>query len=476
MQLLAAPAAAVLSLRLLQQRVYAMAPSDGAQSQRIQESAVPATPSASPPTYAKITAAKKRPSKEDAIVIDSIDGLTNDDYIDSLEVLTNVNNIRHISKISGSRVIVYLSNSDLVQELKNKVLQVKDYALRIKPYVNNNKRVVISNVHPIIPDDAIINALKNKGIHIVSHLSDLRASLSKPGRTHILSLRRQFYIKEEDESILPSSLQISFDNTTYWTYLSTETARCFICKQSGHIAKVCESNNELHSLEANNVDSLPEIHLSGAHPQRISTHPSGTQTSKRPLSISNSDISTNASEHVSEKTSTTEKDTSTNKKNDDFTAPVKNSNEKDLFKTPKQKKKKRRLQLELESPDDKLLKIKQDKAEQYLKCATPAFEDDSSARETMSSNAISFSDFQNFIKNSYTKTFNVYEEALKITDNILNVTELIQKVYPMIEDKSFKTKLTRLKNALILHDSTTLSNSCSEMENESDSTNSVSDG
>ena len=36
-----------------------------------------------------ITATKNRPNKEDAIIMDSIEGLTNDDYIDGLAYLAN---------------------------------------------------------------------------------------------------------------------------------------------------------------------------------------------------------------------------------------------------------------------------------------------------------------------------------------------------------------------------------------------------
>ena len=94
-------------------------------------------------------------------------------------------------------------------------------------------------MQPVIPNHIVIEALKSKGIQILSHISEIRASTSKPGRTHIMSFRRQFYMKEEDESSLPETLQITFDNTTYWTYLSTDSASCFVCKQTWHISKAC---------------------------------------------------------------------------------------------------------------------------------------------------------------------------------------------------------------------------------------------
>ena len=199
--------------------------------------------SSSQQSYASVTAFKSRPSKEDAIVIDSIESLTNDDYVDGLETLIDVKDIRYMSKISGKRIIVYLSSKNLVQTLKNKIITVKNHAVRIKPYISSNKRVVISNVQPMIPDHLIIDLLKREGKDIVSQITDIRASFIKPGRSHIISLRRQFYVKEEDENKLPEKLQINFDNTTYWTYLTTESTLCFLCKQTGHTAKLCTKND-----------------------------------------------------------------------------------------------------------------------------------------------------------------------------------------------------------------------------------------
>ena len=71
-------------------------------------------------TYSSATATNVRPKKEQAIIIDSVEGCTNDDYIDGLEKLMNIENIRYLSKISGSRVCVFLSNEKLVAEKTNK--------------------------------------------------------------------------------------------------------------------------------------------------------------------------------------------------------------------------------------------------------------------------------------------------------------------------------------------------------------------
>ena len=130
----------------------------------------------------------------------------------------------------------------MYENSKIKHLISKGYTHKIKPHVNSNKRVVISNVQPIIPDEIIVDLLKQNGINIVSQISDIRTSVYKPGRSHVLSLRRQFYIKEEDESKLPKNLKINFDEMNYWTYLTTESTVCFLCKQQRQEQKQCSVN------------------------------------------------------------------------------------------------------------------------------------------------------------------------------------------------------------------------------------------
>ncbi|OXU16561.1 hypothetical protein TSAR_015767, partial [Trichomalopsis sarcophagae] len=144
-------------------------------------------------------------SKEQAIVLNSIEGITIDDYIDDLEKVIDPNQITFISKISGQRVCIYLSNAEHVEKLSNQVIMIKETALRIRRLMEKNKRVVISNVSTHIPNEFLLDYLKKIGIKPVSQISHIRASLLKPGRSNILSFRRQVYIHQEEEKFIPES-------------------------------------------------------------------------------------------------------------------------------------------------------------------------------------------------------------------------------------------------------------------------------
>ncbi|KAJ8672962.1 hypothetical protein QAD02_004223 [Eretmocerus hayati] len=86
-------------------------------------------------TYANTIANSSLPKKDQAIIIDSVEGYTLEDYIDGLEELIQVRDIRGISKVTGNRVCVYLADKDLVTQLKNKVITVGEHALSIKSLV-----------------------------------------------------------------------------------------------------------------------------------------------------------------------------------------------------------------------------------------------------------------------------------------------------------------------------------------------------
>lgn len=118
---------------------------------------------------------------------------------------------------------MFLSKIDLVNQLSQRNFQVKETLLSIQPFCRKkNKRVVISNVNPVIPDEIMLKATKEYGITPVSNIHDINASLAKPGRTrHILSFLSQFYIEEKDEILLPKSVTVYHENIPYWIYFST---------------------------------------------------------------------------------------------------------------------------------------------------------------------------------------------------------------------------------------------------------------
>lgn len=194
-------------------------------------------------SYASVTQAP--PSKEQAIVIEAVDQITLKEYVLAVGKLTDPSNIRYVSRISNARICIYLANKKAAEDLVTKYpkVQISNMSLELRPLVTQNVRVVISNVSPVIPDCVIEDHLSNIGIKLASGLRPVRAGISEPGFTHILSFRRQMFIHPTDLAKLPVSLQIRYEDTNYWVYFTTDTTiTCFLCKQEGHLAKQCKND------------------------------------------------------------------------------------------------------------------------------------------------------------------------------------------------------------------------------------------
>ena len=69
------------------------------------------------------------PTDEQAIILDAIDGITVTNYATEVGKVIGPTNVRYISRISHSRVCLYLSFKDLVDVINNKTIIVSNNTL-----------------------------------------------------------------------------------------------------------------------------------------------------------------------------------------------------------------------------------------------------------------------------------------------------------------------------------------------------------
>ena len=104
--------------------------------------------------------------------------------------------------------------------------------------------MILSNVNPIIPHFVIEEFIDNLNIKRSSAISSLKATITEE-YSHVISERRQVYISPENVSKFSEILKVRCKDSVHFIFISTDTIRCFTCKQEGHIAKLCLNQNNL---------------------------------------------------------------------------------------------------------------------------------------------------------------------------------------------------------------------------------------
>lgn len=226
------------------------------------------------PSYATVTQTTMFPKKDQAIIIDALENVQIKDYAQALGKIIDPSQIRFLSRISNNRICIYLSSKIIVDEIidNSKYITIQNVKIPIRPLINRNKRIIISNVCPVIPHTEIEKKLNELNIKPQSPISFLRAGLNETGFNHILSFRRQVYVTPEDFTRIPDKISIDFEEMSYWLYFSSDTMTCFICKKEGHVASKCPDNTkDANTFNQMTQESMETLTFKRPHPPTEST-------------------------------------------------------------------------------------------------------------------------------------------------------------------------------------------------------------
>lgn len=413
--------------------------------------------------YASAAANVNTPSREQALVFNSIDGIPQRDYIVAIGKIISPKNIVFVSRISNNRFCIFLSSKQILDSLlaSTQTITINEHVIEIRRLINPSKRIVISNVCPSIPNLVILNALKNINITPVSQIVHLKAGINIDGYDHILSFRRQLFIKHEDAPKLPGSLSLLHNNTEFRVFFTDGRITCFLCNSSGHTSNTCkkidtniktaiETSQPLSSIEPilpthspsdttemdTNTQSVKSLNSSFVTPQVLkettddhqtnensqSIHPNQTHTAidpdtplqehhKRPLSDTSSHVAPSPPPPINKVSQELNTDRSRN-----------------ISKKPK-----------FDRSRSNSLSNTQDKIAMGLKPAEDVFSDNTS---------ISLLQFKYVLENFTNKNINIYSICKDINSDIKSVMNLIDLIRPKITDRNTKTLLTKLANLL----------------------------
>ena len=378
-------------------------------------------------SFASKVATEQLPKRELAIVFNTIENIPQIEYLIALGKIISPKDITYASRVSNGRFCVYFSNKNIIDNLlaNHQNITVNNQVINIRRLINPAKKLILSNVCPTIPNSIIETSLKNTGFTLVSPIIKLRAGFNIEGFSHILSFKRQIFVKPDDFDNKLTSIVINHDEIAYRIFINDDIVTCFHCKLKGHISNQCPSLKTTSDETSNNppektldenmeVDNKLRSESNESNTTKQLTKPSlGTKRPAPSTSSLSPPYPTNKISNISKIHS--EPDISENE----------NIGWKTQSTKKPQKKRKRTPSLEYFIAN----------LNESLKPAEKFF--------TKKERAISFIQFKNMIENSQENP-NVIETVLQYCD-IQYAIDIIENVNTaFISDRSLKTRLGKL--------------------------------
>ncbi|CAK9796158.1 Transposon TX1 uncharacterized 82 kDa protein [Anthophora quadrimaculata] len=198
-------------------------------------------------SYANAMKSESFPTKDQAIILPVVDGISTKEYVCAVGSIIGPKALRCISRISNGRICIYLDKKETVSNLtgKNQSITINNTEIDIRPMITSAQRIILSNVSPVVPNKSIVEKIFMKyNVRLCFRITPLKTGMADPEYSQILSFRRQVYVNPEDVKKISDSFTINFEDTVYRLFTTSDSLNCFVCKQEGHIAKQCPHYSE----------------------------------------------------------------------------------------------------------------------------------------------------------------------------------------------------------------------------------------
>lgn len=204
----------------------------------------------SSPTFAEKTKQKitplisfSHPSEEQGVIFEHIDGLKIRDYLLAIyKLVGGAKNIIAASRVSGGKVIIFLSSREIVEKFQSEHggFKIGENYVVTRKLKAPSVKIILSNVSPIIPNAVIEASLTQLGLKPITPISILRFNPSDDIFSHVISWRRQFYLPANtDLAKIPPVISVIYEERTYRIFLTKGDFVCFKCSKKGHKAENC---------------------------------------------------------------------------------------------------------------------------------------------------------------------------------------------------------------------------------------------
>jgi len=399
--------------------------------------------------YASAASNENSPSREQALLFNSIDGIPQKEYIVAIGKIISPKNIVFVSRISNNRFCIFLSSKQILDSLleATQTITINEQIIQIRRLINPAKRIVISNVCPSIPNSVILDAFKNINVIPISEIAYLKAGINIEGYEHILSFRRQMFLNHEDIPKLPSSLLIYSNENQFRIFFTDDKITCFLCKSVGHTTSNCKTNienkrenDDPHTINETNT---PE-HITAGQIEEVL--PSTTPNEKLQLDQSTMDWSKEI--ELPSQTQSTFDETLNFPQIETYKRPISDSSS---LKTPISPN-------ILTSPTTTPIKGKVIKKIKVRSRSNSVNRQEKNPEEELEpvvefftvneSLPITFLQFKHILNNFTNKSLNIHSLTEDVKIDIPSLMDLLDQIRKIVNDRSLKTRLTKLTNLL----------------------------
>lgn len=403
-------------------------------------------------SYANVTKSKNTypiyAKRDQAIVMNSVNGIKIRDYIRDIGTKIGPKNVDSASRISNDRVCIYLTSKQLVDELLQqwKTIEIQNNIIEIRRLVSPTKKLILSNVHPCVHDKDIETALENCGIRTVSSIRFIKAGMQDPEYSHIKSFRRQVYIAVNENQIMPNSLLVESDGM-HRIFLAMDNMTCFVCHTEGHTAAQCPQQTTRATQEENIVANNPEniVENVAQQPQKENSFLPPKQPTQQITQMENLQILTatenkenDDQEQLFLKESEERKrhaSSSTVDSNDTRDQPTNTETDSDHTERGRKPSKPKNKKPRGESPNppipiDELL--------------TPC---EAEIESNPNKYVMTYDQLKDFLENAYGQN-DVLTISKDYTEDTVALLKMLNQIYPILEHRSIKSRLTRLMTKL----------------------------
>lgn len=208
-------------------------------------------------SFSVVTEINATPKRDQGLIMDCADNLTITDYACAIGNLVGPKNVVSAAKISNNRICVYVANKHLVTEITDKyqTIDINELKVTVRPLISRLKKIVLSNVPTDIPNCIIENVLDQIGVKRCAPITTLKATIAKEDYSHVTCFRRQTYVNPDDIKLIPELFVIRFQEMDFHIFASTDTIKCFHCKQLGHLARYCTNINTNENTTENQTNT-----------------------------------------------------------------------------------------------------------------------------------------------------------------------------------------------------------------------------